>query len=154
MEETNHADTDTHREHAKHPAAHLWGCCKIDEGCLHDAKSGIGDTRQQQDETCDRRIGRQDKDRQHKEIYCHAANEEPREMGRLGTERDHNSAAESSDPVHAGEQADAGGTESQIILAYHRYHAGERPAKSIVDYSDDHRPAHSWVAPDENEPLD
>src|SRR4029077_3298941 len=63
-------------------------------------------------------------------------------------------AAESSDPVHAGEQADAGGTETQIILAYDRYHAGERPAKSIVDYSDDHRPAQSRVAPDEDEPLD
>ena len=75
-------------------------------------------------------------------------------MGRLGTERDHDRAAKSADPVHAGEHADADGAKTQIILADHRDHAGERPAEGVVDYGDDHGSAQSRVAPDEHEPLD
>ena len=57
-------------------------------------------------------------------------------MRRPGKERDRDGAAKRADPVHAGEQADAGGAETQIVLADHRDHAGERPAEHVVDDGD------------------
>ena len=75
-------------------------------------------------------------------------------MPRLGTERDHDRAAKSADPVHAGEQTDARGSETQIILADHRDHAGERPAEGIVDHGDDHDAAQAPVTVHEHQPFD
>src|SRR6202011_5113796 len=82
------------------------------------------------------------------------ANKKPRKMPLLSAERNHDRAAKSADPIHAGEQTDADGSETQVILADHRDHGGERPAKGIVDHGDDHDAAQSPVAADEHQPLD